>query len=173
VRVRRVVTGHDESGSARVVVDDVDKNGRTTGEGNSSVTIWSSDRMPCDISKGVSVEDMGARSTGTPPAPNGTRFIVTEMPPGAAGKMHRTETIDYVIVLAGEIELALDTEVVKAKAGDALVLRGTNHAWANRGTVPARMASVLVDAEPLGIGHPVPRGQSAGQWSATSGGRAT
>jgi len=69
--------------------------------------------------------------------------------------MHRTETIDYVIVLAGELEMQMDDSTVNLRAGDVLVQRGTNHAWINRGTEPARVAFILVDAEPLGIGHPV------------------
>ena len=72
--------------------------------------------------------------------------------------MHRTETIDYVIVLSGEVEMEMDNSTIKLKAGDVLVQRGTNHAWINRGTAPARVAFILVDAKPLGIGHPITRG---------------
>ena len=72
--------------------------------------------------------------------------------------MHRTETIDYVIVLAGELEMRMDDSTVKLKAGDVLVQRGTNHAWINRGPEPARVAFVLIDATPLGVGHPVAGG---------------
>ena len=76
--------------------------------------------------------------------------------------MHRTETIDYVIVIYGEVEMDLDDSTVKLRAGDVLVQRGTNHAWVNRGSEPARIAFVLIDAQPLGIGHPVERGIKAG-----------
>ena len=69
--------------------------------------------------------------------------------------MHRTETIDYVIVMEGEIEMDMDASSVKLKAGDIMIQRGTNHAWANRSGKRARVAFVLVDAEPLGIGTPV------------------
>ena len=69
--------------------------------------------------------------------------------------MHRTETVDYVIVIDGEIEMDMDDSTVKLKAGDIMVQRGTNHAWANRSGKRARVAFVLVDAEPLGIGKPV------------------
>ena len=72
--------------------------------------------------------------------------------------MHRTETIDYVIVLSGEIDMETDNSTIKLKAGDVLVQRGTNHAWINRGTEPARVAFILIDAKPLGIGHPVTGG---------------
>jgi uncharacterized cupin superfamily protein len=74
--------------------------------------------------------------------------------------MHRTETIDYVIVMQGELDMEMDDSVVKLKAGDVMVQRGTNHAWVNRGKEVARAAFVLIDAKPLGIGHPIVRGES-------------
>jgi quercetin dioxygenase-like cupin family protein len=98
---------------------------------------------------------MGARILGTAPPPNGTRFTVNDIPPGNTAIMHRTETIDYVIVLAGEVEMDMDDSTVKLKAGDVMVQRGTYHAWANRGTEPARIAFILIDAKPLGIGQPI------------------
>jgi len=61
--------------------------------------------------------------------------------------MHRTETIDYGVVISGEIVLVLDNEEVELKAGDAFVQRGTNHAWSNRSTIPCRIAFVLVCAK--------------------------
>src|SRR4051812_20492915 len=116
---------------------------------------------PADIGIGEKIEDTGARIVGTPPPPNGTRFCVIDFPPGNQAHMHRTETIDYVIVIEGEIEMDMDASSVKLKAGDVMVQRGTNHAWANRSDKRARVAFVLVDAEPLGIGSPVTGGQSA------------
>ena len=83
-------------------------------------------------------------------------------PPGNQPHMHRTETIDYVIVIDGEIEMDMDQSTVKLKAGDIMVQRGTNHAWVNRSDAPARLAFVLIDAKPLGIGHPVQRGGTPG-----------
>ena len=71
------------------------------------------------------------------------------------------ETIDYVIVIAGEIDMDMDDSTVHLRAGDVMVQRGTNHAWVNRGTERARVAFVLVDAKPLGIGHPIVRGEKA------------
>ena len=78
-----------------------------------------------------------------------------DFPPGNPPHMHRTETIDYVIVIEGEIDMDMDDSTVKLKAGDVMVQRGTNHAWANRSNKMARVAFVLVDAKPLGIGTPV------------------
>ena len=69
---------------------------------------------------------------------------------GAGGRhpmMHRTETIDYAIVLSGEITMLLDDSEVVLRAGDVLVQCGTNHAWSNRGTEPARIAFILIDGE--------------------------
>ena len=61
--------------------------------------------------------------------------------------MHRTETIDYAIVLAGEITMVMDDRDVELKAGDVLVQCGTNHAWSNRSNAPCVVAFVLVDGE--------------------------
>src|SRR5438552_2277205 len=83
--------------------------------------------------------------SSTPPPPNGTRCCVIDFPPGNHPHMHRTETIDYVIVIDGEIEMDMDDSTVTLKAGDILVQRGTNHAWANRSGKNARVAFVLVD----------------------------
>jgi quercetin dioxygenase-like cupin family protein len=152
--VRRVVTGHDQSQVAKPILDGVAENRRSSRPEVSSTLIWSSDRMPADIRIGESIEDMGARKLPTQPPPNGTRFIVMEFLPGASGQMHRTETIDYIAVLEGEIEMDMDASTVRLKAGDVMVQRGTNHAWKNRSARKARLAVVLVDAQPLGIGSP-------------------
>lgn len=150
--VRRVVTGHDAKNIAKVLIDGPATNKRA---GSASTLIWSTDAMPVDISIGEDAEDMGARILGTPPPPNGTRFTVNDIPPGNAGVMHRTETLDYAIVLAGEVDMELDDSTTKLRAGDIVIQRGTNHSWVNRGTEVARIAFILVDAKPLGIGHPV------------------
>jgi quercetin dioxygenase-like cupin family protein len=158
--IRRVVTGHDANGFAKILIDGPATNRRTSKSGGVSTLIWCTDRTPADISVGENIEDMGARMLGTPPPPNGTRFTVNDIPPGRTGPMHRTETIDYVIVLSGEIEMEMDASTIELKAGDVLVQRGTNHAWINRGTEAARVAFILIDAEPLGIGHPVTGGET-------------
>jgi quercetin dioxygenase-like cupin family protein len=117
--------------------------------------VWTTDAAPADISVGETVEDLGARIIGTAPPANGTRFAVIDFPPGNSGRMHRTETIDYVIVISGEIDMDMDQSTVKLKAGDIMVQRGTNHSWVNRGKERARLAFVLIDAKPLGIGHAI------------------
>jgi quercetin dioxygenase-like cupin family protein len=149
------VTGHDANKVAKVIRAGAATNARRPSAGTVSTLIWSTDQTPADIAIGENVEDLGARIIGTAPPPNGTRFAVIDFPPGNAPRMHRTETIDYVIVLEGEIEMDMDGSTVKMKAGDVMVQRGTNHAWANRSDERARVAFVLVDAVPLGIGHPI------------------
>ena len=112
--------------------------------------------MPIEMPIGEvgQIEDCGQRKLPTQPPPNGTRFIVMEFDPGAKGTMHRTETVDYISCLEGEIEMDMDDTTVTLRAGDVMVQRGTNHAWINRSNARARLSIVLVDARPLGIGHP-------------------
>ncbi len=160
-KIRRVITGHDAKNVAKVIIDGPAANTKTPRDGVSSTLMWSTDEMPADIASGEGVEDMGARILGTAPPENGSRFIVMEFAPGVASEMHRTETIDYIAVLSGEIDMDMDNSTVKLKAGDIMVQRGTNHAWVNRSKEPARLAIVLLDAKPLGIGHPRLRGQQA------------
>jgi hypothetical protein len=64
-----------------------------------------------------------------------------------AGTMHRTETIDYALILSGEITMLLDDEEVLLKAGDVVVQCGTNHAWSNRSNTPCLVAFILIDGE--------------------------
>ncbi len=153
--IRRFVTGHDAGKVAKVIMQGPATNAKHPSPGTVSTLIWLTDRTPADIATGEHVEDLGARIIGTAPPASGTRFAVIDFPPGNAPRMHRTETIDYIIVLEGEIEMDMDASTVKMKAGDVMVQRGTNHAWANRSDKRARVAFVLIDAAPLGIGHPV------------------
>lgn len=153
--IRRIVTGHDDKGVARVLIDAAATNAKIPSPGTVSTLIWSTDKSPADISAGTGIEDTGARIIGTAPPTHGTRFAVIDFPPGNKPFMHRTDSIDYVICLEGEIQMDMDDSTVTMKAGDIMIQRGTNHAWANRGKGRARLAFVLIDAEPLGIGHAV------------------
>ena len=153
--IRRVVTGHDARQVAKALIDGPATNAKYPAAGIVSTLIWSTDRMPADIALGENAEDLGARILGTAPPPNGSRFAVLDFPPGNPPIMHRTETLDYVVVLSGEIDMDMDDSTVRLKAGDVLIQRGTNHSWVNRSTERARIAVVLLDATPLGIGHPV------------------
>jgi quercetin dioxygenase-like cupin family protein len=159
--IRRVVTGHSRDGFARVLRDGAASNAKFAPTGAVSTLIWCSDQSPADIAMGDDAEDYGARITGTAPPAHGSRFAVIEFPPGSRGGMHRTDSLDYVIVLSGTINMALDDGEVTLAAGDVLVQRGTNHSWINRSAAAARIAVVLLDAAPLGIGAPVTGGHSA------------
>jgi quercetin dioxygenase-like cupin family protein len=153
--IRRVVTGHDENNVAKVLIDGEATNTRSSQPGRFSTLIWSTDATPADITIGEDVEDLGARKLGTAPPAGGTRFTVNDIPPGARGAMHRTETLDYVVVLSGELDMEMDDSTVTLRAGDVMVQRGTNHSWTNRGSEYARVVFVLIDATPLNIGHPL------------------
>ena len=155
-KVRRVVTGHDQSNKAKVIIDAFADNVKSSQPTSASIAVWASDTMPIEIPVGEAgqIEDCGQRKLPTQPPPLGTRFIVMEFDPGADGTMHRTETIDYISCLEGEIDMDMDDSKVTLRAGDVMVQRGTNHAWVNRSKARARLAIVLVDAQPLGIGHP-------------------
>ena len=161
--IRRIVTGH-RGNVATVLIDGAATNVRELPAGFRSTLMWSTDAMPTDISIGEDVEDFGARKLGTQPPPNGSRFTINDLPPGRPGIMHRTESLDYAIILAGEIDMELDDgERVSLNAGDVVIQRGTNHSWINRGTTWARIAFVLLDSKPLGIGHPLPPGTMASE----------
>ena len=160
-RIRRIITGHDGEGVAQVMTDGLADNTRWSNSGAASTLIWCTDGTPANIPVGADFEDMGARIVGTQPPPHGSRFAVIEFPPGAPTAMHRTESIDYVICLEGEIDMDMDRSTVTMKAGDVMVQRGTNHSWVNRSAAPARVAFILLDANPLGIGTPVKPGETA------------
>jgi quercetin dioxygenase-like cupin family protein len=98
--------------------------------------------------------DEGLRKTGTTLG-NGTVFRVVEFAPGVAPRVHRTDSIDYAVVISGEIDMELDNSVVHLKAGDVLVQRGTIHNWVNRGSAPCVIAFVLIDAKPVEVGGKV------------------
>jgi quercetin dioxygenase-like cupin family protein len=153
--IRRIVTGHDSTGKAKVLIDAPATNIKSSRPGQFSTLVWCTDDAPAAMPVGEDAEDMGARVLGTYPPEHGTRFMIAEYPPGNTGRRHRTETIDYIVVLSGEIDMELDKgETVHLKAGDVMVQRGTYHTWLNRGTEPCRMVFVLVDANPLGLGEP-------------------
>jgi len=153
--IRRVVTGHDADKVAKVLIDAPARNAKYPSSGLVSTLIWSTDRCPADIAVGESIDDAGAKILGSAPPARGSRFAVIDFPPGNHPHMHRTETVDYIVVIEGEIDMDMDDSTVKLRAGDVMVQRGTNHAWANRSNARARVAFVLLDAEPLGIGNPV------------------
>jgi quercetin dioxygenase-like cupin family protein len=155
LQVRRIVTGHDEKGKAVVASDErLTAVSRGIGGNITGCHIWSTDRMPVDNSAAAD----GAQRAGFVVRHNyvgtgeGSVCRITEWAPGHARFTHRTETVDYAIVLSGEIDLELDEgEVVHLKPGDVVVQRGTIHTWVNRGSVPAVTAFILLDAKPVEV----------------------
>jgi len=143
---RRIVTTHDAQGKAVVWLDGPATNHRFLGDKVTSTLMWVTDCTPADFTV---QEDAGTRVLGTAPPANGTRFAVIEFKPGnELSALHRTDTIDYVICISGEIDMEMDDSTVRMKAGDVMIQRGTNHGWVNRGSVPARVAFVLIDGQP-------------------------
>jgi len=177
-KIRRVVTGHDKSGKAVATIDGAPKRVVTPPGGITDTLLWVTDATPARF---FDDKDGGDRDIGIPPPAKGSVFRVVEFapekdsPPDAGGAslqarvgghapaagakprhpgMHRTRSIDYAIVMDGEIDMLLDDSEVHLKAGDVLVQQGTNHAWVNRGDKPCVVAFILIDAEREG---PAPR----------------
>jgi quercetin dioxygenase-like cupin family protein len=151
LKVRRVITGHDKSGKAMVKIDEISTNAFSGRPGATACNIWTTEGFPAN-NDGDS--DEGLRKVGTT-LPNGTIFRVIEFAPGLAARNHRTDSIDYIVVIAGEIDMELDDSVVHLKAGDVMVQRGTIHNWVNRGTAPCVLAVVLIDAKSVKAGGQV------------------
>ena len=151
LNVRRVITGHDANGKAVVTIDEVAKNVTSGRAGASAVNIWTTEGFPANNEGDA---DEGMRKVATT-LPNGTIFRIIEFAPGLAARNHRTDSIDYIVVISGEIDMDLDGTVVRLKAGDTMVQRGTIHNWINRGTAPCVLAVILVDAKSVEAGGKV------------------
>ena len=147
LQVRRVVTGHDARGRARVTIDGVSKNVTSSRPGQSACVVWTTESFPVNNTGDA---DQGLRQVGTT-LNNGTVFRIVEFGPGVAPRNHRTDSVDYAVVMSGEIDMELDDSVVHLKAGDVLVQRGTIHNWVNGGTQRCVIAFVLIDAKPVEI----------------------
>ena len=175
--VRRVVTGQDARGRSVIAHDGPSPNVLTTGPGSGLTDLWVTEKTPADNSR---PGDPAARPVVLEPPQGGTIFRVVEFPPdserwrhaspadrravfakmGAAHAlvednprhpgMHKTDTVDYAVVVSGEIWAVMDEGETLLRAGDCLVQRGTGHAWSNRSDRPCRVAFVLVGARPLG-----------------------
>jgi hypothetical protein len=169
--IRRVVTGHDAGGRAVVLRDEVDPHKRVRpGRGSVSRLLWVTRESPA-----LAVADDAAEGfAGTAPPARGSVVRIVDFPPFTdaeiaqfdmnylAGEhggdadgfhrasshpfMHRTQSVDYGLVLIGEIEMKLDEDWVLLRAGDVVVQRATNHAWVNRSGAFCRIAFVLLDA---------------------------
>lgn len=152
-RPRRVVTGHTPEGVSVVLSDGPVPVSRTIpADGVFFHEVWHTARTPALV-RAVEPEEPTLADLTVPPPAGGTKIRINEFLPGFLDErglqspVHRTASIDYGIVLAGEITLILDDSEVTLSAGDVVVQRGTDHAWANRGSVPALVAFILVDGE--------------------------
>jgi mannose-6-phosphate isomerase-like protein (cupin superfamily) len=169
--IHRVVTGLDGNDRSTTLFDAVEAL-HAGASGIPSYNIWRTDTYPTGFSF---TEDLGLKQKGLTPPDNGTSFRVVEFPPvndAALAKMdvnltmkivgdkapargvpvsnplmHRTRTVDYAIIMSGEIDMMLDDKTVHLKAGDVVVEQATNHAWLNHGTEPCRIVFVLLDAK--------------------------
>ncbi len=174
--IRRVVTGHDAAGKSVFVMDGVAPHVYSRSPGSAVVTeLWETRSAPADNRGNAEVTDHPFRLA---PPRTGSVFRIIEYPPdrqrlaalakeraeGDDGSghiaaldrgsprhpgFHKTHSIDYAIVLSGEIYALMDEGEVLLEAGDVLIQRGTNHAWSNRADAPAYLAFVLIDAEPV------------------------
>jgi hypothetical protein len=136
---RRVITGLDSEGRSCVLID-----------GPSSRVIWSTEDTPAD--------NNGSADAGGGPfrfPVSGTLFVFADFPPGGGSPMHSTDTIDYLVVVSGEVFFITETGETLLRAGDALVDRGILHAWRNDSDKPCRILNVLCPAHPVGKGATV------------------
>jgi quercetin dioxygenase-like cupin family protein len=145
LQIRRVVTGHDANGRAVIAIDETCRNVQSRRPGHQSCMVWSTGSFPTD---NATDEDGGARQVVTTD-PNGTVFRIIEYGPGVSPRNHRTDSIDYAIVMSGEIDMEVDGAEVHLRQGDVVVQRGTIHNWINRGSDPCTIAFVLVAAKPV------------------------
>lgn len=145
LKIRRVVTGHDENGRAKVLIDETVTNVTSQRPGALYSVIWSSEGFPIDNDGS---DDPSGKKIGTT-IPDGTVFRIVSFAPGVAPRNHRTDSIDYAVVMSGEIDMDVDGAVVHLKAGDVLVQRGTIHNWINKGTEPCIIAFTLISAKPV------------------------
>ncbi|HEV3008108.1 MAG TPA: cupin domain-containing protein [Burkholderiales bacterium] len=174
-RVRRVLTGHDAEGRSTFIADGPAPNVKemTAITGLALTDLWETGAAPAS---NTGDKDAAERPVRLEPPTNGTILRIVEFPPDSAwrgatdGKagfkaigagdaqdksssdpmMHKTSTVDYIIVLKGEIHAIMETGEKLLRAGDILVQRGTNHSWSVRGSEPCIVAAVLVSAKPVG-----------------------
>jgi quercetin dioxygenase-like cupin family protein len=145
--IRRIITGHDKNGRATVKMDEVAKNVISGRPGALSTVIWTTEGFPVNNDGDA---DEAGRKVGTT-LDNGTVFRVVSFGPGVSPRNHRTDSIDYAVVISGEIDMELDGETVHLKAGDVMVQRGTIHNWVNKGREPCVIAFTLVAANPVNV----------------------
>jgi mannose-6-phosphate isomerase-like protein (cupin superfamily) len=173
-RVRRVLTGHDPDGKSTIIADGLAPNVKEMASmpGLALTDLWETTSAPA-TNEGHN--DAATRPVRLEPPKNGSILRIVEFPPDSAWRnnadgneafksigaghaqdrksadpmMHRTSTVDYIIVLKGEIYAIMEKGETLLRAGDILVQRGTNHSWSVRGNEPCIVAAILVNAKPL------------------------
>jgi len=165
-KLRRIITGHNEEGKSIVAYDGPPMFGMN----------WVTNSSPADNKH---KNDAAMQKVGLEPPTNGSKFAYFLLNPEDPSKsaeelekewaagfaaidashcrpdtsrhpgMHKTKTVDYIILLEGEVTMLLDEDEVELKPFDVVLQRGTNHAWINKGTKPALLATILIDAEPV------------------------
>jgi len=141
--VRRVITGHDAEGRSKVLTDGASPAERRW-PGSQDAVHWTSKGFPID--NAVAADVTGERD---PDWTDGSVFRTISFDPHDRGEMHRTDSLDYVIVMSGSIDMDLDEGSVHLEAGDVLIQRGTAHRWANPSDEPCVVAFVMIGARPL------------------------
>lgn len=173
--IRRVVTGHTAEGRSTILQDGPapDVLPGVVSPLVTSTLLWRTDQAPASNRGNDDMAPAGLRVPTAPRERGGTVFRITEVPPDSAfgdvtkldmshhgvrtsaeGRrrhfmFHTTETVDYAIVLEGEIWAMLDETETLMRAGDVLIQRGTHHSWSNRSDKVCRIAFILIDAESL------------------------
>jgi len=173
-QIRRVITAHNEEGRSVISDDGIAQNAQEmTGMTGLMVTdLWETTTMPADNSGS---DDAAARPIRHEPLPNGTLLRTVEFPPDKDWKgsadaqkafesiggghtrdqssddplMHKSDTVDYIIILKGEIYAVMEEDETLLKEGDVLIQRGTNHSWHNRSDEPCLLAAILIDSHPI------------------------
>lgn len=150
---RRIVTGIKD-GKSVIIEDETVKNAVEHFPNLIISDIWNTQQMPASLDFETPISN-----TGFPQTPkNGTYFRYVSIPPDKdlgieieIGKphpmMHQTQTLDYIIILSGELYLIMEEGETLLKAGDIVIQRGTHHAWSNRSEEPCIQLAVLIDAE--------------------------
>jgi len=153
LKIRRVVTGHDDQGRSKVLIDETVGNVISSRPGAQSSVIWSSTGFPVSNDGDLDPSHKDIATT----IDNGTVFRIVYYGPGVAPRNHRTDSIDYAVVISGEIDMELDVGSVHLKAGDVVVQRGTIHNWVNNGKEPCIIAFSLIASKPVTAGgKPLP-----------------
>lgn len=152
--VRRVVTGHNGAGKAVIRSDAVFEPAVIPSGDAAFALVWATASVPADNNDETDGRDRDAGLT----IHKGSVIRIVDMLPGGASPMHRTNSIDYGVVLTGAVELELDSgEKTVLHAGDICVQRGTMHLWRAIGDEPCRIAFILTEALPYRHeGRPLP-----------------